>query len=152
MRPATVPQMTTMHPRSTPFRFGVVKRLQRLALVSAAACAFTAASVVTLSPAPAMADFPEPSQAPISWEIDFTHLTPKRILVDIPGFGQPVAYWYMVYTVTNNTDEEIFFRPVVELLTRQGDVLSANNNIPLSAFEAIDRRTRRRNLTRPQDM
>jgi len=50
----------------------------------------------------ARADYPKPSPYPISWELNFEHSKPKRIVVDVPGQSAPKAYWYMTYTVTNN--------------------------------------------------
>src|SRR5687767_4200623 len=58
-------------------------------------------------PAPSKdaSSFPKPSPYPISWELDFTHGEPKRVVVTTPG-QPPKAYWYMTYSVTNNSDQE----------------------------------------------
>ena len=88
----------------------------------------------------ASADHPKPSIYPKSWQIDFEHGKPQRIVVNVPGQKVPQAYWYMTYTATNNTDEERAFLPVFELLTEDGKLGRSDRNIPLSVFDAIKKR------------
>jgi len=95
--------------------------------------------------------FPTPSIAPVAWEIDLEYRLPRRIVVEAPG-QSPKAYWYMVYTVTNNTDEELFFVPAIEMMTKDSQLVRANRNIPAAAFNAIQQRTRSLSLVRPQRM
>jgi hypothetical protein len=83
------------------------------------------------------AEYPKPSIYPISWELKFEHGTPKRIAVAVPGSSVPKAYWYMTYTVTNDTDEERAFLPVFEILTEDGRVIRSDKNIPIKVFETI---------------
>ena len=82
-------------------------------------------------------DFPKPSIYPTSWELKFEHDTPRRIVVEVPGESAPVAYWYLTYTVTNDTDAEQLFLPVFEMLTREGKVLRSDQNIPKKVFDRI---------------
>ncbi|MGH7177852.1 MAG: hypothetical protein ACREJC_10760 [Tepidisphaeraceae bacterium] len=103
------------------------------AIVAAFAVAITAA---------ALAEYPKPSLYPVSWELGFTHGTPRRIVVDVPGETVPQAYWYMTYTVTNKTDREQMFLPVFELLTRDGQVIRSDNKIPAKVFDVIKSRER----------
>ena len=121
-------------------------------VVGAALCVGAAGLLTQTQPADAaaLADFPTPSIAPIAWELDFEYRTPKRIVV---GEGsQPQAYWYMVYRVENNEDSEIFFRPQIDMVTSDGKLIPANDNVPVSAYRAIEQRTRGTELTRPQNM
>jgi hypothetical protein len=83
------------------------------------------------------ADFPKPSLYPISWEYKFEHQTPKRISVNVPGSRVPQAYWYLPYTVTNETDQERIFLPVFEILTEDGRTIRSDKNIPIEVFQAI---------------
>ena len=99
-----------------------------------------ACAVVHPGNAAKFAEYPKPSIYPISWELKFQHSTPKRIVVELPGEPVPKAYWYMTYTVTNNTDDEQTFLPVFEMLTREGKVIRSDNNIPKKVFEAIKAR------------
>jgi hypothetical protein len=83
--------------------------------------------------------YPKPSPYPITWELKFKHTAPKRIVVADPG-GAPQAYWYMTYTVTNNTDQERTFLPVFEMLTEDGKVNRSDRNIPFQVFRDIKAR------------
>jgi hypothetical protein len=86
----------------------------------------------------AAADYPSPSPYPITWEVQFTHGAPKRIVVDIPiTTVAPQAFWYMTYRVTNNTDKEQMFLPRFELLGDNGKLFEANQNIPKRVFDTI---------------
>lgn len=109
---------------------------------------FAVASLLCLGSAlaacPALAaDYPEPSPYPVSWELDFQHDRPKRIVVTIPGQGNR-AFWYMPYTVTNNTDEDRMFLPVFEMVTRDGKIIRSDKGVPLRVFEEIRRHERAR--------
>jgi len=90
-------------------------------------------------------DFPEPSPYPISWELKFDHSKPRRIVVQIPGQG-PRAFWYVTYTVTNETEEDQTFLPVFEMLTRDGKVIQSDKNVPFHVFDAIKRKEGNRYL------
>ena len=92
---------------------------------------------VALRPAVAAPDFPVPNTYPVSWELSFTHATPRRIAVDVPDVNSPKAYWYMTYTVTNSTDKEQKFYPQIDLLTTDGKVHAADQNIPKKVFDEI---------------
>jgi len=88
--------------------------------------------------ASARADYPKPSMYPISWELKFEHSMPKRIVVNLPG--GPRAYYYLVYTVTNSSDQEQMFFPVMEMLTEDGRVIRSDKNVPLKVFDLIKAR------------
>ena len=100
--------------------------------------AFAVCAVVST----ARAEYPKPSPYPISWELDFDHSKPKRIVVDVPGQSAPKAYWYMTYTVTNKTDKEQTFLPIFQLVTKEGQVIRSDKDIPSKVFEAIKGRER----------
>jgi hypothetical protein len=85
-------------------------------------------------------DIPVPSTYPISWQLDFVHGLPSRIVVDVPSMNVPQAYWYMTYTVTNNSDKEQTFLPQIEMLTDNGTVTKSDVNIPPQVFTAIKNR------------
>ena len=96
---------------------------------------------LTAAPTARAGDFPEPSPYPISWELDFQHERPKRIVVTLPNQGNR-AFWYMTYSVVNKTDEDRMFLPVFELVTRDGKVHRSDKGVPLRVFEEIKRRER----------
>lgn len=88
----------------------------------------------------ALAEYPKPSPYPISWELKFEHDEPRRVVLDVPGSSVPKAYWYITYTVTNESDQEQLFLPVFEMLTRDGRVIRSDRNIPQPVFDRIKRR------------
>ena len=81
---------------------------------------------------------PEPELYPKSWELEFDHSMPKRVEIKT-GSGNR-AYWYMTYTVTNNSDREQLFLPMFELLIEDGRLIRNDRNIPKPVFEAIKQR------------
>ena len=64
------------------------------------------ATFVLTSLAPLRAE-PEPSPIPTSWELTLQPATPTRIQVD----GR--TYWYLLYTVINNTGQDVDFHPEI---------------------------------------
>ncbi|HEY0007203.1 MAG TPA: hypothetical protein VGB55_00635 [Tepidisphaeraceae bacterium] len=81
--------------------------------------------------------YPQPSKYPIAWELKFEHSAPRRIVVETPGTRVPTAYWYITYTVTNNTDNEINFLPAFDMVTRSGKVLRSDRGVPRAVFDRI---------------
>ena len=121
-------------------------RATSLGLAAAALTAALAAGAALVATPRAAVAYPTPSYAPVAWEFEFEHRVPSRIVVD----GQ--AYWYMPYTVTNETDAERLFLPDIEMVARDGTVIPSGDNIPLSVFDAIKRRVRSLPLIPPQDV
>ncbi len=70
----------------------------RFLALGLAAC-FAAASIVRAEP--------EPNPVPASWELSLQPTLPTRIQVD----GK--LYWYVLYTVTNNTGQDVDFNPEI---------------------------------------
>lgn len=98
------------------------------------AVALIAAAVLVASlaiPAPAPAKVPEPNIYPIAWELDFKHGMPKRIVVG------NAPYWYITYTVTNNTGQEQEWRPVFSVLDNDGKVTESDHGIGPEVFDKI---------------
>src|SRR3954470_21458228 len=105
-------------------------------------------SLALLIPAASLqAEYPKPSPYPKSWELKFEHGIPKRVVVQVPNSVVPRAYWYMTYSVTNETDKEQLFLPAFELLTESGKVVRNDINIPRAVFDAIKKREGIRYLT-----
>ena len=88
----------------------MTRRTLRLPLIALSVALAAAATLVR-------AQYPKPSPFPIAWELTFEHGEPRRVIVPGPN-GVPEAYWYMTYSVTNNTEREQVFLPRFEMLTR----------------------------------
>ena len=87
--------------------------------------------------------YPEPSPYPVAPELDIKVGTPKRIVVDVPGDPYPRAYWYLTYTVTNNTDKPYHFMPSFQMMTDMaagGNIIDSDRAIPHQVFDEIKRR------------
>lgn len=95
--------------------------------------------LAVIQPAEAV-DFPTPSIYPVAWQFDFSHSQAERIVVTSPIDNVPVAYWYITYKVTNNTSQERMFLPEFLMLSDNGSIKRANDNIPPQVFAAIQKR------------
>jgi hypothetical protein len=102
-------------------------------------------ALAAAAPSARAGDYPEPSPYPIAWELKFDHSKPKRIVVQIPNQG-PRAFWYVTYTVTNESQDDQSFLPVFEMLTRDGKVIRSDKGVPFQVFDAIKRKEGNRYL------
>jgi len=80
---------------------------------------------------------PTPSVAPRNWELDFEFEDLRRIELVLPGDRQPTVFWYMLYTVTNNSGKEVDFYPSFELVTGSLQVVTAGEEIHPAVYDAI---------------
>ncbi|MFI4881890.1 MAG: hypothetical protein ACIAQU_04825 [Phycisphaerales bacterium JB064] len=79
---------------------------------------------------------PEPNPIPVRWQLDLD-VGPLRVAsIDTPGQG-PSLYFYMTYTVTNNTDEDILLAPSFELATETGVNVVAGQGVPANVSQQI---------------
>lgn len=84
--------------------------------------------------------FPKPSPYPRSWELKFDYQTPKRLVIRPRGQATNVAYWYMTFTVTNQTSREVKFLPAFQMLRSDGSVVRSELTHPAEVLEEIRRR------------
>ena len=99
-----------------------------------------ALAAVALASRPTKADYPKPSPYPKTWELEFVHGKPQRVVVKDIQSNAPRAYWYMTYQVTNNTNAEQPFLPAFELVTEDGRVIRNDFKIPKVVFDEIKKR------------
>lgn len=83
---------------------------------------------------------PSPSATPISWELEFKFLDPRRIEVQLPGEAEPEVFWYMVYTVTNTSRRAQRFFPLFQIVTEDLTVHTTDIGINPLVFESIRER------------
>jgi hypothetical protein len=83
---------------------------------------------------------PEPSPTPISWEVEFRYLPPRRI--QSQGAGGLQTYWYMVYTAVNRSSTTQRFFPICQLVTEDLAVIDTDSGISPLVFDAIRERHR----------
>ena len=89
---------------------------------------------------PAGLAVPQPALVPPSWELDFEYRDPQRIVLRLPGQEKEHTYWYTIFTVTNNTGQDVELIPTFELLTDTLQTLENNIGVPTGVFAAIKRR------------
>jgi len=85
-----------------------------------------------------------------AFEESLLEATAERKRVEIPfpcvvdtGEAPAKAYWYMTYTVTNNSGQERTYLPSFELVTKEGKVVRSDRLIPAAVFDAIKKREKK---------
>ncbi len=130
------------------------RAVSALLLVVSASLVMVLATLVVVS---ATVAAPIPSIAPVSWELGITYHDPDRITVELPGSGVSSigseisgagnsdfgAYWYLLYTVTNESGREVEFYPSFEIVTDALGVVTGGEGIHPRVYEAVDERHRR---------
>lgn len=72
------------------------------------------------------------------WQLDIEfHGAPRLISVRLPGDEEPTLFWYLLYTVTNRTGQEINFYPQFELMTDTFKIVPAGRGVRRPVFHAI---------------
>ena len=97
---------------------------------------------------PALA-YPEPQIVTTSWQLEFESAKPSTISVNVPGAQGPQLYWYMTYTVENQSGRDRLFIPEAWIMTDAGDLIPANRNIAPEVFRAIAQREQNALLQSP---
>ncbi len=95
---------------------------------------------------------PEPSLLQTSWQFDFEFKTPRLITVKLPEDKVAKSYWYLPYTVTNNTGEDRLFIPEFTIMGNDGTLLTAGRGISPAIFKAIAAEQRNELLESPLDV
>jgi hypothetical protein len=82
---------------------------------------------------------PEPDPIPRRWQLD-VEVGPLRVAsVDVPGVG-PRSYYYLTYTVTNRSGQDLLFAPAWDLATDDGELIRSGRDVPASVTrELLDR-------------
>ncbi|NOX59481.1 MAG: hypothetical protein GXP29_11580 [Planctomycetes bacterium] len=86
---------------------------------------------------------PEASKIARRWQLDIEFHDLRRISVTLPGDPQPSAYWYMLYTVTNNTGKEVEFYPTFDLVTSTLQVSAAGQDVSPTVYTMLQERYRK---------
>jgi hypothetical protein len=80
---------------------------------------------------------PTPSIAPKSWQLEFEFQDPQRLVIQLPGEAKPRVYWYMLYTVTNNSNRDVQFMPRFQIVNDNLQVLETDVTADPVVFSAI---------------
>ena len=83
---------------------------------------------------------PEPSRVEIpgNWLIDIKlQGQPQLLSVALPGETKRRNYWYLLYTVTNNTGQEVNFYPQFEIFTDTFKIHRSEKRVSRQVFDMI---------------
>ncbi len=80
--------------------------------------------------------YPRPGASPRSWQLDFKFGPLKMIRLARPG-QQIQTFWYLPYTVTNNTGRDVDFYPRCHLFTDTGQLFEAPQGVDALAYPDI---------------
>jgi len=88
---------------------------------------------------PAIRMPPKPTVVPLHWEFNIELDQLRSILVVLPekGTDKEQLFWYLRYTVTNNSGEEHIFVPEFVLYAGTGQLIRAGRRAPTSVFYRI---------------
>ena len=89
---------------------------------------------------------PEPAivPAPGQWTVDIQFTHPQQIILPTRADNQPTRFWYVIITLTNNTDNDVDFYPKCDLMTDTFQITPAGKAVTPAVFEQIKNRHRSR--------
>lgn len=85
---------------------------------------------------------PKPAviQRPQDWTVDVKYEHLQQIVLRPQGGGEPMRFWYLILTITNNTGDDVEFYPQCELMTDTFEIIPAGRGVPPEVFEQIKSR------------
>ena len=95
-----------------------------------------AAAVMAVAGVGSAVAAPEPDPIPRRWQLAIEPGPLRVATVDVEGQG-PKAYFYMTYTVTNTTDQDLLFAPSFDLANDQGDLQRSGRNVPAAVTREL---------------
>ncbi len=93
--------------------------------------------VVVLAAVRGAAAQPAPNVVPQGWELRFRYVVPQRISVTLPTEKEPRTFWYLLYTVENDSGELVQFLPTFDLMTDTMKVYPSDIEVHPAVYEAI---------------
>ncbi len=80
--------------------------------------------------------YPRPGASPRNWQLDFKFGPLKMVRLSRPA-AKIQTFWYLPYTVTNNTGRDVDFYPRCHLFTDTGRLFEAPNGVDALAYPDI---------------
>ena len=81
--------------------------------------------------------YPRPSPSVRGWQLDFKYGPMRQIRLVLPGQSSPTTFWYMPFTLTNNTGRDVSFYPQAYLFTDTGELVEAFQGVDALAYPII---------------
>jgi len=134
-------------------RFGLLNRFRVPPVFVAVAAGAIVAGLPGGGPSGQAWAAPEPSLIPTRWQLDIEpgplRVAEVNIERQVPGpngsvitVEQPQQFFYLTYTVTNNTGQDLMFAPSFELATDDGGLMKSGRGVPSEVTREILRRLR----------
>lgn len=114
----------------------LAKLFRRIALGAAASVLVTlpiAGAVLTSSVALAA---PEPDPIPRRWQLSLD-MGPLRLITIEQSGGEPRAYYYLTYTVTNASGSDVLLAPIFELVGGDAQIRRSGRDVPADVTRTI---------------
>jgi hypothetical protein len=89
---------------------------------------------------------PEPAIVPAEnqWTLNVVYNQPQQITVKIPNQRTPQRFWYVILTITNNTNIDVPFYPTCELVTDTFQIIPAYRDTRNLVFDKIKARYKKK--------
>ena len=100
------------------------------------AAIFTAVAGLAMLASVAAWGYPRPGASPRNWQLDFKFGPLKMVRLSRPG-GKIRTFWYLPYTVTNNTGRDVDFYPRCHLFTDTGRLFETPKGVDALAYPDI---------------
>jgi hypothetical protein len=124
--------------RAGPFanEFSLLTRLFGSGAMTRAAAAAVGCVALVVSGLMMAAAAPEPDAVPSRWQLDLRTGPMRVVSLDLPETG-PRAYYYMPYTVSNSSGEDLLFAPSFDLATDEGELMRSGRGVPIPVTRTI---------------
>ena len=103
-----------------------------------------AAIVIFVSSTSFSAPKPAIVPAPNHWTLNVVYTQPQQITVKIPGERKPQRFWYIILTITNNTNIDVPFYPSCQLVTDTFQIIPAYRDTRNVVFSKIQNRHKKK--------
>ena len=89
---------------------------------------------------------PQPKIVPLpnQWTLNVVFTQPQQITVKIPGERKPQRFWYVILTLTNDSNMDVPFYPSCELVTDTFQIIPAYTDTRNVVFDKIKSRHKKK--------
>ena len=81
--------------------------------------------------------YPRPGASARGWQLDFKYGPMRQIRLVLPGKSRAETFWYLTYTVTNNTGRDVDFYPRSYIFTDTGQLIEAVQGVDALTYPVI---------------
>ncbi len=104
----------------------------------------TAAAIIFITGGTFSAPQPAIVPAPNQWTLNVIYTQPQQITINVSGERNKQRFWYIIVTLTNNTNIDASFYPSCELMTDTFQAIPAYRDTKNIVFEKIKARHKKK--------